>query len=170
MTPDERFDAKVDRSSHDGCYPWTGAISSWGYGVFWDGTSYVGSHRYAFIRATGHRPVGDVDHLCHNLDPTCQGGRTCLHRRCVREDHLVGASRKENLSASNRGVAGRVGRQPLDPDWVTVRSQLEAFAEQGWSRPRIARALGLGRTATNRRLAALGIKTRGGSTRTETTG
>lgn len=38
-----------------------------------------------------------LDHLCHSFDDgTCPGGRLCVHRRCVRPDHLEPVTVEEN--------------------------------------------------------------------------
>jgi hypothetical protein len=85
--PAERFWEKV-RKVDDGCWTWVGAISSWGYGNFWDGTRYVKAHRFAYelIRGPIRADADDstVDHLCRN-------------RACVNPDHLEVVSNKENI-------------------------------------------------------------------------
>lgn len=96
----EVFEARLDKSGGlDACHPWTGAIDSLdGYGQLnWKA---VGGRRRAHVVAwelangrevprdpeTGRKL--DVDHLCHNRDTTCAGGKTCLHRRCCNPRHL----------------------------------------------------------------------------------
>jgi hypothetical protein len=109
----DRFWAMVNFGDGTICYLWTGHTNGDGYGLFrvgslTDGTrTKVLAHRWAFHEGHGHWPVNDADHTCHNEDPNCPGGKACLHRRCVRLDHLRDATRSENLAAS-----GRMGRYP----------------------------------------------------------
>jgi len=63
---------------------------------------HVLAHRLAYELAVGPVPDGlTIDHLCHG--PDCQhripGGvhGACLHRRCVRPDHLEPVTVRENI-------------------------------------------------------------------------
>lgn len=101
-TPEERFWAKVVMGP-EGCHIWTGAVDPTGYGRFsiaGRGMTYV--HRWAYEHFVGPIPAGlDIDHQCHNRSD-CRAGRQCLHRRCVRRDHLEPATRKQNLNRGRR--------------------------------------------------------------------
>jgi hypothetical protein len=82
-----RFYAKVEIDWDTGCWNWTGALSSAGYGLFGRQTA----HRWAygfFVR----QPQTDehIDHLCRN-------------RRCVNWHHLEAVSPREN---GRRGIKG----------------------------------------------------------------
>ncbi len=66
----------------------------------------MGAHRAAMIILTGSVPQV-VDHLCHNRDENCPGGHNCLHRRCVRLDHLADGSTQDNLLGSRLTLAGQ---------------------------------------------------------------
>lgn len=76
------FWKRVDPCRTDGCWQWTGYIGK--------------SNGYAYLGATpahwilgGKSPDGwDWDHLCHNADILCQGGKNCHHRSCVNPEHL----------------------------------------------------------------------------------
>lgn len=47
------------------------------------------AHRLAYTLLVGPIPDGLVlDHLCHTNDPSCVGGDSCMHRRCVNPAHL----------------------------------------------------------------------------------
>ena len=83
-----RFWAFVDKSGD--CWVWTGGCSPSGYGKFWaDDGRTLRPHCWAYEQAVGPIPDGlQIDHACHSTDPTCPGGDTCLHRRCVNPDHL----------------------------------------------------------------------------------
>jgi len=98
----EPFDwimAKINREAE--CWLWTGSLSKEGYGRIglaqWSGTRQA--HRVVYTLLIGPVPDNlDIDHVCHNADNECLGGRTCLHRRCVNPEHLIPASRAENVS------------------------------------------------------------------------
>jgi hypothetical protein len=82
----------------------------------------VGNGEYPTITVAGHkvklhrlmywmcrgpiRPGFDVEHACHTRDDTCPGAphhsrfstaRVCVHRRCIRPDHLHACTHAENL-------------------------------------------------------------------------
>lgn len=110
-SPEERFWAKVEKS--DGCWTWTAATYSNGYGHFGlNETRGVIAHRYAWEQARGPIPQGKIlDHTCHN-------------RACVNPRHLRLATVKQNLE--NQGVLRRdntsgirgVGRYRDGRRWV----------------------------------------------------
>lgn len=93
---EERFWSKVNKTNT--CWLWAGSAASNGYGRFNVGKKYPMAHRFAYEMLVG--PIPDeltIDHLCHTNDPTCQGGKVCLHRRCVNPAHLEPVTQKENL-------------------------------------------------------------------------
>lgn len=109
----DRFWPRVFKTN--GCWYWTGYVDRYGYGTFrvgsiTDGTRRkVYAHRWSYTNSTGLEAPQDVDHTCHNEDKSCPGGVTCLHRRCVRPDHLIAATRSENLT--NSGSMSHKGRR-----------------------------------------------------------
>ena len=120
---EERFWEKVNKDNYDGCpWIWVGAITSRGHGNFAlvakrGQSKYIAAHRFMYQLTRGPVADGlDIDHICHNEAArrgTCDGGETCLHRRCVYPEHLVAKSRRENLLASpltlpSRMVSGEI--------------------------------------------------------------
>jgi hypothetical protein len=90
----DRFLEKVDRSSPDGCWLWTGFIWRSGYGCFWqeDGAS-TRAHRFAYEHFVGPIPDGLVlDHLCRV-------------RHCVNPDHLEPVTERENILRGESSAA-----------------------------------------------------------------
>ena len=86
----------------EGCWRWTGAIDTGGYGmVSWGpypwGTARA--HRVAYLAFVGPIERGLVlDHLCHSTAVTrgeCMGS-SCEHRQCVNPDHLEVVSIRTN--------------------------------------------------------------------------
>ncbi len=81
----ERIAKKIAVDATTGCWDWTAALNSHGYGeVYWLG-SPRGSHRIVYSLLVGPVPVGlDLDHLCRV-------------RHCVNPEHLEPVTRQENL-------------------------------------------------------------------------
>ena len=98
---EERLWSKVDFRAPDACWPWTGATTAAGYGVMWVGRpeqEVEYAHRLAFTFVKGPIRRGkEIDHLCHNRDPDCSGGSTCIHRRCANPAHLEDVTRRTNF-------------------------------------------------------------------------
>jgi hypothetical protein len=92
---DARFWSKVNKT--DTCWLWTGAPARGNYGSFGAQGRTFRAHRYAYELHYGPIPDGlHLDHRCHNEDPTCPGGPTCRHRRCVNPAHLEAVTPYKN--------------------------------------------------------------------------
>lgn len=104
----ERFWAKVQKSSDpDGCWLWTGATYSNGYGHIGEGGQShrtLSAHRVAWWLATGIWPKTD-ETVCHD----CPDGDT---RSCVRNDS-VGVYVVDGIAYPRRGHLW-LGNQPAN--------------------------------------------------------
>jgi len=111
-TPRERFWKKVKITAL-GCWTWTGAKQSGGYGNFWDGTRNVLPHRFVL----GDVPEDmEVDHLCSN-------------RLCVRPSHLEVVTRDVNVQRQEaRNPRPRRRNGTYGHDWN--QSALEGLVAQ----------------------------------------
>jgi hypothetical protein len=102
MSPDEKFWAKVDKTSDpDGCWLWTGYCNPLGYGMY--GKHELAYH-YPWEQIHGQIPKGKVlDHICSK--PICVNP---CHLRAITQqqntEHLKGAHR-DNQSSGIRGVS-----------------------------------------------------------------
>lgn len=94
------FWSRVVVGREDECWLWVGPIHPGGYGKTSENGKKFYAHRRAYELTYGPIPPGlDIDHVCHNQDPSCEGGDGCLHRRCCNPAHLRAATRSENLKA-----------------------------------------------------------------------
>lgn len=83
----DRFWSKVSKS--DGCWRWTGARHSDGYGSFRAGDRSMLAHVFSWEAARGPVAAGlELDHVCRN-------------RACVRPDHLEPVTHVVNVNRGN---------------------------------------------------------------------
>lgn len=86
------------------CIYFTGALVR-GYGYIHNGAKQAQAHRVAYELACGPIPPGlELDHICHTRDLSCEGGVSCLHRRCINPDHLnpIGVSEHRALTTHRK--------------------------------------------------------------------
>lgn len=93
----------------DGCWFRDGNVLSTGYGLFYVSPSKRQSaHKFAYESMVGPVAPGlTIDHICHNKAyerGECEGGRSCVHRQCVRPDHLRPETYQHNVE---QGAAGK---------------------------------------------------------------
>lgn len=105
----ERFWSKVEKS--EGCWLWIAATNDHGYGYISIDGRMVRAHVFAYEQEFGPVPDGMVlDHTCHTSDVSCEGGRSCVHRRCVRPSHLTPTTNRQNV-LSGKTLAGDNARK-----------------------------------------------------------
>lgn len=102
------FDAKVEKAEN-GCWNWTAAADSHGYGRFgMPRGKLILAHVFSYERVNGPVPNGlELDHLCRNP-------------RCVNPAHLEAVTHQENMrrgAVANHGVC-RNGH-PMTQDNIT---------------------------------------------------
>lgn len=102
----------------DGCVIFTGPGRGQGYGALQGANGQrVSAHRLAYELMVGPIPAGmDIDHQCHNRSLTCEGGPTCLHRRCVNPFHLEPATSGDNTRRAAARPGSRLGRSNVHRD------------------------------------------------------
>jgi hypothetical protein len=89
MTDTDRFAAKYFRHPITGCWLWTAATSTAGYGRIRVDRRGMQAHRVAYEMHVGPIPEGlQLDHLCRV-------------RRCVNPAHLEPVTQRENIMRGN---------------------------------------------------------------------
>ena len=98
--------------SENGCWIFTGATMSTGYGIVGNGArgGNILTHRLAVIVRDGFIPEGmTVDHACHDSYVCTE--RPCPHRRCVNPAHLEVMTLAENTQRQWERDTCRKGHQ-----------------------------------------------------------
>lgn len=106
-----RFWAKVSENHSTGCWEWSGATNSRGYGqVSIGGGQVLLAHRVSYMLHVG--PIEDTVH------------HTCCNKRCVNPHHLEALGRGENVK--------RAWRDGLVTDsWLGAMNRRKTHCKQG---------------------------------------
>ncbi len=121
MTLPSRIEAKIMPVTECGCWLWTGALNSLGYGVIWLEGRNQYAHRvvYEFYRAI---PEGlQLDHLCRV-------------RCCVNPDHLESVTAKENTRRADGQAAKKAATHCKRGHEFTVENTRADFSRGVWTR------------------------------------
>jgi hypothetical protein len=85
LTHQENFMSKIVVCKRTGCWRWTGARTSLGYGAFCVGRKQWGAHRYSARFLNGSDLRGkQVNHLCAKKD-------------CVNPEHVYVGTHRQNM-------------------------------------------------------------------------
>lgn len=108
----DRIMAHIQIDPVSGCWMWTRPPTRYGYGqicVMKNGKqTTVRVHRAVYEALVGPIPAGrQLDHTCHNEDPTCKGGTSCRHRACANPAHLQPSTNRENTIRGRAADATR---------------------------------------------------------------
>jgi len=84
-TAEERFWLKVNKTSEEDCWNWTGALQSKGYGILRVDDKRISAHRFSWILSNGNIPNKLlVLHKCDN-------------KRCINPNHLYIGTQIDNM-------------------------------------------------------------------------
>lgn len=90
------------------CICWTGPTDQKGYGLSNVNGRSRRTHLISYELEFGPIPSGmTIDHLCHNQDIGCKGGKTCVHRRCMNIEHLECVDIRTNINRSPNSNAAK---------------------------------------------------------------
>ena len=131
----ERFDSKVSRSRGPGCWEWTAAPTTGGYGRFWMNGKSIDAHRAAWIIKFGSIPRALC--VCHQCD----------NKMCVRPSHLFLGTRAENQADMKaKGRSARGSRNAKTKLSVHAVLRIRKFSRDGRSQHSLARLFNVSRS------------------------
>lgn len=143
LSTEDRFWEKVEKIP-GGCWLWTAAPNSSGYGNFWDGTyrpsggpRMVKAHVWVYERYVGPRNGLDVMHRCDT--PLCVNYEKCL---------MLGTRGDNNRDRAAKGRSARGETHPkATMNEAVARKILDLYRAGGITQQQLADQFGVGRQA-----------------------
>lgn len=135
----DRFWAKVSKFG-GGCWNWTAATRSTGYGCMKVNGRLISAHRLSFVLHFGEVPEGQI--VCHRCD----------NRLCVRPDHLFAGTPHANVAdmdAKGRRMQPRGEKSGSAKLTEADIVQFFALRKSGHSNRRIAAMFGVDSSTVN---------------------
>src|SRR5262245_13998742 len=109
----ERFWRHVEKRP-DGCWVWTAALFTSGYGAFFLRGSTRRAHRVLYVWTHGEHDQEVLDHVCEN-------------RACVNPDHLRPVSQRENTLIGDGPTARNYQKEKTDKG-----EEYDRIDSRGW--------------------------------------
>lgn len=131
----DRFWSRVERGN--GCWIWTGGLSSNGYGSFGARRASISAHRFSYELTKGPIPEGML--LMHSCD----------NPRCVNPDHLTPGTNADNMldMVTKRRNGDRPA--PARPRYKLDEGAVRAIRASTKSNAELARDYGVARTTVS---------------------
>lgn len=150
-SPRERFESRVDRRSHDECWPWLGYKTSKGYGLF--GKGKLRTHRVAFFLEHGRWPEPMCLHRCDN--PACcnpahlfEGEAADNSKDMVLKNRQARGDRHNSVTKPETVPRGsKHGQAKLSESDIPV---IRHLVRSGWSIREVASERGISRSQVQR--------------------
>jgi HNH endonuclease len=134
------FWMKVDVRSADECWEWQASKNARGYGQFWIGNTFTGSHRFSYELL--HGKIGDSNLLaCHKCD----------NPSCCNPKHLFLGTHQDNEAdkvSKGRQATGNKNGQGGTKNWKNKLSEqavknIRFFNTKGFSNKQLSDMFGV---------------------------